>query len=364
MTGWHDKIATLDDFDAARTKINFYITLGVLIVMAIVFPIRLRISPMNFVNLVHIGLSFFLLNASLILNFKNPKNKLSGYLTLISIFTIIASAAVYFGGLRTPGVTLLLIMPLSASFLIDKKASLVFFFLNFIFLASIYYCSSKGILPDTSPIILNKENQIRFIVFTGVLTLSFGIGIIAENIPKRVIYELKEIYESHPSGIAKINRNGEILYSNSAFKKIFEAKEFKNIDRISHLFKTGHLDLCTIRDSKEANQLELLNGNTLQISFKKMSSHKGNGLLFFSDVTLFVRKNELEKIVAEKNAKAVMVATYNHEINNPLMIAMAYARKIDQNMTEATVGIPKISKALKRIEEVVKEIDSINQQKS
>ncbi len=70
-----------------------------------------------------------------------------------------------------------------------------------------------------------------------------------------------------------------------------------------------------------------------------------------------LKKKELETAHA-------MIVTYNHEINNPLTIALGLMRKIEKlpgDLEVATTNIPKIKNALNRVVEIVRKIDDLTE---
>lgn len=57
-----------------------------------------------------------------------------------------------------------------------------------------------------------------------------------------------------------------------------------------------------------------------------------------------------------------MIVTYNHEINNPLTVAMGYLQKCEMN--DSLVGIDKIYDSLERIADIVQKIEKVSTQAS
>ncbi len=82
-------------------------------------------------------------------------------------------------------------------------------------------------------------------------------------------------------------------------------------------------------------------------------------MLFFTIFLIFLMiLYKLEKMKAVK----AMIVTYNHEINNPLTIAMGYSKRLSKKLEdERNVDmLDNIQKALKRIVEIIKTIDEIH----
>lgn len=74
-----------------------------------------------------------------------------------------------------------------------------------------------------------------------------------------------------------------------------------------------------------------------------------------------LQKENLKK--AELETAHAMIVTYNHEINNPLTIAMGLLRKIlkhpeDKDAVEKNA--PRVAKSLARIAEIVKKIEAVS----
>lgn len=70
-----------------------------------------------------------------------------------------------------------------------------------------------------------------------------------------------------------------------------------------------------------------------------------------------LKKKELETAHA-------MIVTYNHEINNPLTIALGLLRKIEKSPGEEEIALstlPKIKSSLHRVVEIVKKIDDLSE---
>lgn len=353
------KIELLEEYDAAKALMSVSIALIMLCVMSIALPLRIKLSPLSTINYIHIAFSYIFLLSSLFFSFKNPKNILSGYLVLSGVSIIIAPASFYFGGLKTPGVTLFVLMPIIASFLVSSRASIIFFALNLIFLFSIFLLWEKGMLQEMSPSFLRNENLIRLIAVSAAMCLSFGISVITQKVPKDVISELKQIYDSHPDGIAKINNHGKIIYSNASFKNLFKITG-DNVEEVFQKHFNGKINLHEVWNSQDIFQVNSSSDKILIVNFKPFKTISSNqGLIFFTDITLVLEKNKIEKMLAEKNAKARLIATYNHELNNPLMIAMGFAKKLDKETNDHS-KLMKLNSALKRMDEVLKEIDHIN----
>ena len=74
---------------------------------------------------------------------------------------------------------------------------------------------------------------------------------------------------------------------------------------------------------------------------------------------LLNRESIIKKELETANA---MIVTYNHEINNPLAIAMGMLRRC--MLKNETEGLEKANKALHRIAEIVKKIDKVSKERS
>lgn len=72
--------------------------------------------------------------------------------------------------------------------------------------------------------------------------------------------------------------------------------------------------------------------------------------------------NEESIIKKELETANAMIVTYNHEINNPLTIAMGMLRKC--MLKKELDGLEKVDIALHRIADIVKKIDKISQETS
>ena len=78
---------------------------------------------------------------------------------------------------------------------------------------------------------------------------------------------------------------------------------------------------------------------------------------------LSMRMLNKESIIKKELETAnAMIVTYNHEINNPLTIAMGMLRKC--MMKDEMEGLDKVEHALNRIAEIVKKIDRVSQESS
>ena len=74
-----------------------------------------------------------------------------------------------------------------------------------------------------------------------------------------------------------------------------------------------------------------------------------------------LQEDSLKK--AELETAHAMIVTYNHEINNPLTIALGLLRKVELNQEDGAIiekNIPRIKKSLKRIVDIVKKIETIS----
>ncbi len=74
-----------------------------------------------------------------------------------------------------------------------------------------------------------------------------------------------------------------------------------------------------------------------------------------------LQEDSLKK--AELETAHAMIVTYNHEINNPLTIALGLLRKVELNQEDTAIvekNIPRIKKSLKRIVDIVKKIETIS----
>lgn len=89
----------------------------------------------------------------------------------------------------------------------------------------------------------------------------------------------------------------------------------------------------------------------MDIAEARIRTHLSMGLLNKESII----KKELETANA-------MIVTYNHEINNPLTIAMGMLRKC--MMKKEFEGLEKVDHALNRIAEIVKKIDKVSQETS
>ncbi len=67
-------------------------------------------------------------------------------------------------------------------------------------------------------------------------------------------------------------------------------------------------------------------------------------------------------LLKEMEAISAMIATYNHEINNPLSIAIGSIKSIQENPTEVT--FKRLNDALWRIADIVKKIDGVTKNNS
>jgi DNA-binding response OmpR family regulator len=89
----------------------------------------------------------------------------------------------------------------------------------------------------------------------------------------------------------------------------------------------------------------------MDIAEARVRTHLSMGILNRESIV----KKELETANA-------MIVTYNHEINNPLTIAMGMLRKC--MIKEELDGLEKVEHALNRIAEIVKKIDKVSQESS
>lgn len=360
LSQWLEKIELLDEVSAAKAKLALIVALLLITMMAFVYPVLFNISPENLMmNYVFIGSSTFCVLSSVFLSIRNPGNVFSGYLVLAAIFINIANACLYYGGIRTPGTHLFVVIPIIASTLFNRRAALITFFVNILLIGLFFILWKMDKLPAIPQSFIEKENIIKLIVVFSVMCLSFLVSYSSQKITLSVISELKQIYDTHPNGIVKINAKGKVLYSNTSFKKIFKF----SIDNINEFFTNefnSEISLENLVKSHSPIQVTSSSGRAFLVNFlpgSRLSWEKG--LIFFLDDTLVLEKSNLEKILAEKNAKASMIATYNHEINNPLTIAMAYAKKLDTTHVDPASYL-KLSNALIRIKDVIKKIDQIN----
>lgn len=357
---WREKIELLDAYSAVRAKINMYVALTIVFVMALTYPVLFKISPENLLaDYIFIFISLFFLLISIFLSIRNPINIFSGYLVLGSIFIIIANACFYYGGIRTPGTHLFILVPMIASFLVSRRAEFIIFALSNVLIVAFFILWKMGKLPEIPKSFIEKENLIKLLSVLSVMVLSFVISYSSQKIIFNVISELKQAYDFHPNGIVRINTKGKILYSNSSFEKLFQ-QSYNNIEEFFQNEFNSKLTLHLVTNSQASFQVSTSSGRMFIVNFIPYKRfNQKEGLIFFLDNTLTVEKSNLEKLLAEKNAKAAMIATYNHEINNPLTIALGYAKKLKTTNSDKTNYL-KLYNSLKRIEDVVKEIDQIN----
>ena len=74
-----------------------------------------------------------------------------------------------------------------------------------------------------------------------------------------------------------------------------------------------------------------------------------------------LQRESLKK--AELETAHAMIVTYNHEINNPLTIALGLLRKIDKKIDDKEVllkNLPRVTSALNRIAEIVRKIEALS----
>lgn len=362
---WLDKVDKLDDLTASKAKINMAVAFSLVVMGPIIILFRHLVLSLTKTSIIHLAISHSFFLISLYLLWRDPKNKLSGFLNLFAFFCIAFSSAIGTYGLRSPATIYIVTAAFCAPLLVGKKSSIIFLFLLFLSTTFFYLLGEWGKFPPVSDEFIIKENTIKFFGLTVISIVSYIIGTIAEKIPRDIISELQTIYESHPNGVVKINKQGEILFANKAFHKIFPSQSDNNIKDAFTPFLTKNLSFNEVWNSNEAFHAQTEDGRFLVITFEEFASRKNQRLIFISDITMIQEKSELEKIIVEKNIKAQMVATYNHELNNPLMIALAHSKRLahSSEVNEVNeVSVEKLTNALTRMKNVVRKIDRVNRQ--
>lgn len=361
ISQWLEKIELLDTYSEARAKIIISAALTIFLVMSITYSTLFNISRDNLkVDVSFIISALFFLIGSIFFLIRNPKNVYSGYLILVAIYILIFNACFFYGGLQTSGVFLFILLPIVASFLVNRIVTILCFLFNAILISTFFILRKYEMLPDMPQTFLEKETIIRLIALISVMSLSFLVSYFCQKVILNVIYGLKHVYDSHPSGIVKINKKGKILNSNISFKKLFHFSG-SNIEELFGKEFNSQITLNTIMNSEDFFQLNSSSGKTFIVNFLPYGQYSPNvGLIFFLDNTFMVEKINLEKIIAEKHAKEKLIATYNHEINNPLMIAFGYTKKLEASDEDSTFYLKRLNNALTRIKKAVKKIDHIN----
>ncbi len=177
----------------------------------------------------------------------------------------------------------------------------------------------------------------------GLLTL-FSISIILLYqvinfflIQKKLYQELKyfkNLLNKNPEPLVEVNWIGEILYSNKSFRDIFG----ENKKKITDIFfpDTPSQDGCFSQEKS----IELRDGKmaTFLISYfettEEMDDDQEKRVYIFKDIEAFKGLKTLQK--KSENIKDLnkMVGFIAHEVNNPLMIMMAYCGRIDKEISK------------------------------
>lgn len=254
---WNQRLSLLGQTEQFRAKVGLVLSFVVNVLIIVVVPLRHALYPIELLQLCVLSLSILMMLAASIFIWRFPEG-ISGRILLISGAALITPlAAIYNGGLGAPAVPLAILLPIFASFLIGKRAAVVFLCLTLIIFVSIFVAGNLGALPD---IVVHDEalrEKMRLLVFSATAILAFAIG---------------SVYE-----------------------------RFR------------------------------------------------------------IRAQASENVAAQQDAIRTMVGTYNHEINNPLMIAMMHLEVMAEKGTAAPDAIEKVRIALKRIEKVTRTIRDISQ---
>lgn len=155
----------------------------------------------------------------------------------------------------------------------------------------------------------------------------------------------------------------------------FETNNFKllsslNLTTDENLLETIPVEIQLCLTTSEGNyQVPIKNENNeimaLMILYVEHGHKKDVHEVFFleeiaavvSHLIIQKRQERIFNELAEKEALHAMVTTYNHEINNPLTIAMGALNKLKDHPDQ--MAIEKLSQSLKRIQEVMIQIQNL-----
>lgn len=188
----------------------------------------------------------------------------------------------------------------------------------------------------------------------------------SKSMPIKTSDESDELFilERIPIGIAKMDRDGEMLYQNSAFKEIFfpngeqEVQSLESLATSFPVFKTLQTTMeSAIVDNqshKEHLVVDRLDGKPLfiDLTLTKVSQHRDQVrfLLIVDDVTQRVAKESAlrEKGIAEaaNQAKTEFLTNISHEIRTPLTAINGFVELIDND--DQNINFGNIVQALKK----------------
>lgn len=162
--------------------------------------------------------------------------------------------------------------------------------------------------------------------------------------------------EENPNPVLRVDFDGIISYANPASVPVL-----LHIDRQKGEKVPGHW-MKHVEEAKEAGMAKEFDIEEASRAYRILFApflDSGYINIYARDIT---REKELEReLVDSERSKTVgaMVASYNHEIRNPLAIALGYLNGKREKLDEKRIA--KIIKALDRIQEIVQKLDQISQ---
>ncbi|MCX6129881.1 MAG: HAMP domain-containing sensor histidine kinase [Proteobacteria bacterium] len=190
---WKNKLKAMSDQDAFKAKISFEASILFLGILTIAVPIRHFVDPIKTINFLQISVSYALCIFAALMQWNNPSSFIGRYAVLLSIFLIIIPAGYYNGGLNAPVMSLMILFPIIAAFLVGKRAAVISFLFSVLTAITFYLLWAYDFLQKSTLEGESKVTAARLVINIALSALSLGIAFLYERTRSSELEARKEL---------------------------------------------------------------------------------------------------------------------------------------------------------------------------